>query len=166
MKPVPQEVVASGPPGTTWFGGTVDRSTMTLRVGAKVRSESVDKEVIAGLLGCKPDQGKSRHWSLHAPDEREADLDSQVGWILSRLTGDLSVWKKITEDYRVDLFCGLFLERGNRGVTLAPKTMEALGSRGIELGLDIYGPENEPNHPLQPTPASVTPVAGQPSRHP
>ena len=77
---------------------------MTLRVMAKVRGESVDKKEVSRLLGCDPDETKRQSWSLHAPDKEEADLDAQVDWILARVTGDLSVWKKITEDYRVDLF--------------------------------------------------------------
>lgn len=141
MKPVPPHIIASGPPGTKWFGGAVDRSTMTLRVMAKVRGESVDKKEVAQLLGCESDQQKSKHWSLDALASETADLDSQVSSILSRLTADLAVWKKIVAGYRVDLFCGLYLERSNRGVTLAPQTMVDLGSRGIELGFDIYAPE-------------------------
>ena len=61
-------------------------------------------------------------------------------------------------DYRVDLFCGLFLERPNRGVTLMPKTMTEIGVRGIKLGFDIYAPETEPNQ--SPKPAAVDQVGG------
>lgn len=140
MKPVPPHILAGGPPGTEWFGGTVDRSSMCLRVMAKIRGESVDKVEVARLLGCASDQEKLRHWSLHAPDAEEADLDAQVAWILSRVTSNAEVWSKVAAEYRVDLFCGLHLERQNRGVSLAPKTMAALGVRGIEIGFDIYGP--------------------------
>lgn len=140
MKPVPLHIVASGPLGTEWFGGAVDRSTMTLRVMAKARGESIDKKEVSRLLACESDQQKYRHWSLHAPDKEEANLDAQVAWILHRVTSDLSIWKKITAEYRVDLFCALYLERKNRGVTLSPKTMEELGRRGIEIGFDIYAP--------------------------
>jgi len=149
MKPVPTHIIASGPPGTAWFGGAVDRSTMTLRVMAKVRGESVDKKEVSRLLGCDSDETKRQSWSLHAPDKEEADLDAQIDWILARVSSDLSVWKKITEAYRVDLFCGLLLERSNRGVTLTPKTMTELGARGIEIGFDIYAQETEPNQALQ-----------------
>ena len=113
---------------------------MALRVMAKVRGESVDKKEIARLLRCESDLEKLRHWSLHAPDEKEADLDSQVAWILARLTSDASVWKRVARDYRLDMFCAVHLERSNRGVSLSPKTMADLGARGIELGFDIYAP--------------------------
>ena len=140
MKPVPPHIIASGPPGTDWFGGAVDRSTMTLRVMAKVRGESVDKKEITRLLGCESEEKKFRHWSLSAPDQEEADLDAQVAWILARVTTDVSVWKKATALYRVDIFCALYLDRASRGVSLSPKTMTDLGARGIELGFDIYAP--------------------------
>lgn len=140
MKPAPPHVIASGPPGTEWFGGAVDRSTMALRVMAKVRGESVDRKEVSRLLGCESDQEKLRHWSLHAPEKKEADLDSQVAWILGRLTGDLIVWKKLSSEYRLDIFCALYLERPNRGVSLSPKTMADLAARGIEIGFDIYAP--------------------------
>lgn len=140
MEQVSPRIVASGPPGTEWFGGAVDRSTMTLRVMAKVRGESVDKEEIARLLCCESDQQKLRHWSLHAPDSGEGDLDLQVAWILSRVTVDTDVWKKIVAEYRVDLFCALYLERSNRGASLSPTTMAELGARGVEIGFDIYAP--------------------------
>ena len=156
MKTVPQHIIASGPPGTEWFGGAVDHSTMTLRVMAKIRGENVDKKEVTELLGCESDQQKFKHWSLHAPDSEESDLDSQVDWILSRLTADLAVWQKVVSDHRVDLFCGLYLERSNRGVTLSPRIMAELGSRGIELGFDIYTPERPIQSP-QRTPAAARP---------
>ena len=109
MKPVPDHIVASGPPGTVWFGGAVDCSTLTLRVMSKDGGDSVDKDEVTRLLCCECNREKSLHWSLGAPENEPADLDAQVDWILSRVTHDLSVWRKITEDYRVDLFCGLLL---------------------------------------------------------
>lgn len=140
MRPVPPHIAASGPAGTEWFGGAVDRSAMTLRVRSKVRGEGVDKKEVSRLLGRESDRQKFRHWSLNAPDNEGADLDAQIAWLLDRVTHDLSVWKKVTVEYRVDLFCALYLERKNRGVTLSPKTMAELGTRGIEIDFDIYAP--------------------------
>ena len=140
MKPVPPHIIASGPPGAEWFGGSVDRSTMTLRVMARVRGERIDKKEVAQILGCESDNQRPGHWSLQAPDSTEGDLDSQVAWILSRVTADLAIWKKVVTEYRVDLFCSLYLERPNRGTSLTSKTMAELGARGIEIGFDIYTP--------------------------
>ena len=135
MKPVPPEIASSAPEGTEWFGGAVDRSTMTLRVhcGAEQRAR------VSRLLGLEPSEVR-RSLRLSAPDSANSDLDAQVEWILSRLSSDLAAWRQVTSECKVDLFCGLFLERTNRGVTLEPETMRKLADRGIHLGFDIYAP--------------------------
>jgi Domain of unknown function (DUF4279) len=152
LKAIPKHIISSGPPGTVWFGGPVDRSKMSLRVRAKVRGESADKDAISRALGVQSDQQNLRLWSLHAPDQEDADVDAQVDWLLARVTSDLSIWARVVAEYRDDLFCGLFLERTNRGISLSPKTMAALGQRGIEMGFDIYAPEPEPNQSTDPMP--------------
>lgn len=133
MKPVPPEIASSAPEGTEWFGGAVDRSAMTLRV----HCPPDQREAVSLLLGHEPGEGQ-RSWRLSAPDSANADLDTQVEWILSRLSSDLAAWRQVTSKYKVDLFCGLFLERANRGVTLEPETMRKVADRGIQLGFDIY----------------------------
>ena len=135
MKPIPQNILESAPDGTQWYGGAVDRSTMTLRINC----ETSECEVVSELVGCTSDNPK--RWRVAAPDSEGADLDAQVNSILSRLTSDLGVWQQLSSKYQVDLFCGLFLERPNRGVTLRAETMAQLGARGISFGFDIYAPE-------------------------
>lgn len=138
MKSVPPEIEASGPEGTQWFGGAVDRSIMTLRVACS----GEECEAVSRLLnysGSTP----AKRWRLSAPDSSGSNLDEQTHWILSRLTTDLGIWKQLTSQYKIDLFCGLFLERPNRGVTLGPDTMRQLADRGIEIGFDIYAPDHE-----------------------
>jgi hypothetical protein len=78
-------------------------------------------------------------WRLQAEDSVPEDVNGQVAQILGQLTSDLGVWKSLVERFDVDLFCGWFLEKSNEGVTLAPDTLLALGQRGIELDVDIYG---------------------------
>jgi hypothetical protein len=116
---------------------------MSLRVMAKPGRGSVDSVAIGELLGCPTDSKDARAWRLHAPPSEGADLDAQVAWLLSRVTADVEIWKNVTQEYRVDLFCGLFLERQNRGVTLSPQTLLNLGNRGIAFGFDIYGPNKD-----------------------
>lgn len=165
MKPVPPDVVASGPPGTQWFGGRVDRSTASLRVMARARGGRVDKEELSRLLGHESDREKFRHWCLHAPASGDGDVDGQILWILQRLTPDVSIWKKIAAEYRVDVFCGLFLERSNREITVSAATMAELGDRGIELGFDIYAPDTpEKNHVPDPTLPVMAPAGQEPRR--
>jgi hypothetical protein len=135
MKLIPENILASGPESTQWYGGAVDRSTMTLRINC----ETSELAAVSKLVGCTSNDPK--HWRVSAPDSQGADLDDQVNTILARLTSDLSVWQLLSSKYQVDLFCGLFLERPNRGVTLRADTMTQLGARGISFGFDIYAPD-------------------------
>ena len=155
MNNPPEKLIASAPNGTVWFGGPVDRSKLSLRIFG----ESVDPTVITSILGHEPTKGRKKgdkwtmsgrefeakkgSWILSAPESRQADIDFQVDWIFGRLTEDLSVWKKITAEYDVDLFSGLFLEASNRGICISPNTMEKISSRGIKLGFRIYGYDPE-----------------------
>jgi hypothetical protein len=135
MKPIPQNILDSAPDGTQWYGGAVDRSTMTLRI----KCETSECDAVSKLIGCTSVNPK--HWRIVAPDSQGADLDAQVSSILSRLTSDLGVWQQLSSKYQVDLFCGLFLDRPNRGVRLLAETMAQLGARGISFGFDIYAHE-------------------------
>ena len=135
MKPVPDNILNSAPEGTQWYGGAVDRSTMALRIDC----EASECEAVSNLVGCTSDSPK--RWRVAAPDSRGADLDAQINAILARLTLDLGVWRQVSSKYRVDLFCGLFLERPNRGVTLRAETMVQLAARNLSIGFDIYAPE-------------------------
>jgi hypothetical protein len=85
---------------------------------------------------------KSGQWRLHATETEPEDLDGQVAELLGKLTNDLEIWKGLASRFRIDLLCGWYMAEWNEGVTIAPKTLKALGDRGIELALDIYGHNN------------------------
>jgi ribosomal protein L19 len=110
---------------------------MTLRIACSTEEERVAVSKLLEHAAGDP----TKRWRLAAPDSANSDLDAQAHWILSRLTSDLGIWRQITSKYKVDLFCGLFLERPNRGISLSPQTMRQLADRGIEIGFDIYAPD-------------------------
>lgn len=125
---------------------SVDLSKASLRVMAKQRGLILTPEERLGIsasLQTTHDGGTGRIWCLKAPESRGADLDGQISVILDQLTPDLAVWQCLAGNYRLDLFVGLFMESLNRGVEISPASMQALASRGILLGLDIYGPVGE-----------------------
>lgn len=133
--------------------GALERSVATLRVSG----DDLRPEEITALLGASPTHaqikgetlvsasGRERiarfgMWRLRAKDTEPEDLNAQVEELLAQLTPDLAVWRELSERYRIDLFCGLFMANGNDGVSIAPRILLALGERGIELELDIYSP--------------------------
>ena len=82
-------------------------------------------------------------WRLDAPNAEPEDLDGQIKNILGKLTSDLSVWRSLADEFEIDLFCGLFMEKQNEGLNLSAESLALLGQRGIELALDIYDGREE-----------------------
>jgi hypothetical protein len=68
------------------------------------------------------------------------DLDSQIDQLLAPLSGDLSVWLRLSSDFDADIYCGLFMQEECEGLGLSPRTLSRLGERGLVLNLEIYGP--------------------------
>jgi hypothetical protein len=56
------------------------------------------------------------------------------------LTADLSVWRALAAKYKPDLFVGLFLKESYEGIEISAECLDILSSRGVSLGLCIYGP--------------------------
>jgi hypothetical protein len=131
------------------------------KVTLRITGDALVPDEITRLLGCAPTHtrrkgdvirskvtGRERiaptgTWQLEAEARDPADLDRRVNEVLDRMTEDPEVWARLSQAFRIDLFCGLFMERSNEGMALSPSTLAALGGRGIELSLDVYGPVEE-----------------------
>jgi hypothetical protein len=136
----------------------LERSVVSLRIFG----DSLVPDEITKILGAHPTKSQikgetllskntginrianSGMWRLNAEESKPENLDGQIKELLSKLTDDLEIWAKIKEQFEVDLFCGLFMGVWNEGLSISPQTLAAIGLRGIELGLDIYGPDEEP----------------------
>jgi hypothetical protein len=124
----------------------------------RFRGDDLEPDAITRLLGAEPshanrngDRRRSKRsgqeyapyrtagWSLQALDREPGDLDGQVVEILLELTNDLAAWAQLSA-YKPELFCGLFMKGGNEGLTISSETLKMLADRGIEIGLDVYGP--------------------------
>ncbi len=133
----------------------LSRSVATLRI----IGDDLNPDEISSLLECEPTYAttkgqiivsksgrervaKSGGWDIDAPSSEPENLDRQVSFILEKLNKDLKVWGKLKFKYKMDLFCGLFMNTSDEGLTISPKTLEELGRRGIELGLCLYAPDN------------------------
>lgn len=77
-------------------------------------------------------------WRLVSQRRSPADLDAQIGELLSAMNDDLEAWKTLAGRFRGRIFCGLFLASGNDGLTLRPETLLMIGQRSLLLDLDIY----------------------------
>lgn len=135
----------------------ISRSAATLRISG----DDLVPDDITRLLGASPTHAQTKGdkivgkktgnvrvarfgmWRLQAPKYKPEDIDGQIAMIFDQLTNDLSVWESISRRYKMDLFCGLFMECTNEGMELPPQSLFLLGSRGITIGLDIYGPVSD-----------------------
>ncbi len=132
-----------------------ERSSATLRIAGDL----LVPDKISSMLGSVPTHSqhmgdelgnstgrvsiaRTGMWRLEASDREPEDLCGQIDEILGKLTNDLAIWADIHQNFRVDLFCGLFMGSGNDGISLPPDRLQALGERGIELELDIYSSTN------------------------
>lgn len=140
---------------------TIGRSVASLRI----MGDDLAPGEISDLLGCAATKSQTKDqvfrsgasgreriarfgmWMLEVTELSPSDPDAQVAELLSKLSPDLGVWNKITGRYRADVFFGMFMAEWNEGFSLSPDTCIALGSRGIEVGFDIYGPDEEEVQP-------------------
>lgn len=121
-------------------------------------SDDLDPSQISEVLGAQPTVGVRKggiwktgkgvekiavtgSWRLSFERRSPGDLDGQIQEILAKLTNDTAAWRLLSEQYNGRVFCGLFLASGNEGVRLEPRTVTAMGQRGLILDLDIYGSE-------------------------
>jgi Domain of unknown function (DUF4279) len=135
---------------------TIARATATLRI----IGDTLVPTDITTMLGVAPTSGQRKGeellgksgatriakfgmWRLQASETSPADLDAQVREILAKVSQDTSVWSKIASEFDVDLWCGWFLDKENEGLGISASTLRELGSRGIELSLDIYAGDND-----------------------
>jgi Domain of unknown function (DUF4279) len=141
------------PEGTVWFGGPVDEATATFAV----RGDALDPSEVTRLLGCAPTRSARTGETIINPNgssrvAREGlwcvsstrsnlDIEDHLTILLSQLTSDLEVWRRLTTKFRAEFFCGLFLDARNRGFELPVPLLRQLADRGISIGFDIYAPE-------------------------
>jgi hypothetical protein len=131
-------------------GGEVDEYHICLRFFG----DDLDPEVVSSMLGAQPTSAcrkddifrgkvserveRTGRWLLNMPEKPGESFEPQIEDLLGRLTQDLAVWRELTEKYKADIFCGVWLRNWNRGMGLSPTLMHRLAERGLELGLDIY----------------------------
>jgi len=131
------------------------------KASLRVMGDDLNPSEISELLGCEPTrkmikgqpfswnkQGKPRlaksgMWRIEAAEKIPGNLDEQVNELLGKLTSNLDVWRSLSMKYKIDIFCGLFMESSMEGISLSSDSMLALGQRGIEIDFDMYCPDED-----------------------
>jgi len=123
-----------------FFGDELDPEEITARLG-KQPTAGVRKgrTWITELGGQKT--ARTGSWRLQAGDCRPGDLDRQINDLLEGLSEDLAVWADLSTRFKADIFCGIFMQEENEGISLSAKSMRELSSRGLLFDIDVYCPE-------------------------
>ena len=121
-----------------FFGDDLIPSEVTKALGSRPTTAAAKGEEYSGAGG-GAQKAHTGMWRLSTERRQPGDLDVQIKELLSTLTGDLCVWKKLTAKFDSDLFCGLWLEGFNSGQPLQASTLRLIADRSLNLDLDIYG---------------------------
>lgn len=126
-----------------FFGDDLDPDELTRLLGCQpTKSERKGEEIVGKVTGSKR-TARSGGWRLSAERREPGDLDAQISEIFDGLTNDMSIWQDLTSRFRADVFCGLFMEEGNEGISLSNETLQRLAERGLTIDFDIYASSDE-----------------------
>jgi hypothetical protein len=123
------------------FGPDLEPDKITALLGGSPSRTQRQGQQMASGEGMPPRIARFGQWRIDVPDTEPEDFDLQVCQILAGLSQDFEVWRSISQQYKVDMFCGWFMKESNEGADIKPETLAALGQRGIALALDIYAPD-------------------------
>ena len=126
-----------------FFGDDLDPDELSRLLGCPpTKSERKGEEIVGKVTGHKR-TARSGAWRLSVELREPGDFDGQISEIFERLTDDMSIWQDLTSRFRAYVFCGLFMEEGNEGISLSNETLQRLAERGLTIDFDIYDSSGE-----------------------
>ena len=125
------------------IGDDVDPDEISAMLGAEPTTSHRKGDAIHGGDGTFRRYAKSGRWSIETSsrDVDEPDIDTSLRDLLDSMTENIDIWNRLSNQFDTGLFCGIFLTDSNRGFTISPELMSALGDRDLYIGLDLYGSE-------------------------
>jgi len=118
-----------------FFGDDLDPVELTQRLGVE---PTVCHRKGDSMPNIAEQTNRTGGWLLAGERQSKSSLEAQISALFDRLSGDLAVWRDLTSRYRADLFCGLWSEAWNRGVSLSPELVMRISERGLSIGFDVY----------------------------
>jgi hypothetical protein len=125
------------------FGDDLVPAEMTSRLGCEPTAAFAKGDIRIGPKTGNRYVEKTGRWSLSAEDRRPEDIPAQIEEILGKLSSDPVVWEYLKSKYSMDFFCGMFMGSSNDGLEFTPEVLGLISARGIRLGLDVYGPDDD-----------------------
>jgi len=144
----------AGPPAPShgvWVGEPIEKYKVTLRIFG---NEGFDPDYITRVLGCRPTIAEVKgqrivtpsgtrtavenRWSLTVESNHHDEVEQGIAALLNRLPAQADLWRQLTHQYYVDIYCGLFLKTSKRGFGISPQLSRMLADRNIGIGFDLY----------------------------
>lgn len=129
-------------------------SAPNTNVSVRLTGDRLDPDEITTLLRCEPvfaiRKGDERVtgafvrkaltgvWSFELRDDKTRDFSAQVRSTLDRLSDNFDVWRRLSTQFRIELFVGVFLSDVNQGFCLSPEIVHELSVRNLQVGFDVY----------------------------
>jgi hypothetical protein len=145
---MPRKPKPTGPEGTVWFGGEIERACLWLRF----MGDDLEPEEITNLLGRTPSHSRrkgetfvrksgaartgSRILEIDLP--YEMTVEDGIPALFAQLTNDLSVWQSLTEKYKAELVCDAIVRGANQGFELPAEVVKLIAARNLTFGVDIF----------------------------
>jgi hypothetical protein len=114
-------------------------SEITALLGAEPRLGVCKAEWFTASHG-KEMQARTGMWHFDEGYESPPDLDRQIGGLFGALSKDSAVWEDLTRRFSCYVSVGGYLDGWTGGMTLHPKTLQALAERHLPIDFDIYAP--------------------------
>lgn len=127
------------------FGDTLDPAEISDLLKCSPSSSERQGEVVGPKLNFVARTGG---WKLRIERAEGSNLDQQIADLLSQMVSDVKIWRHLTSNYKVDMFCGIWLDEPGQGLGISPATLRSLAERGIALELDVYFPDTEDAQPV------------------
>ena len=133
--------IAKSTAAVRFFGDDLEPSELSALLGCEPSTQYRRGDLVSPG---RPNTRKCGAWLLAAEDRQPEALDEQLAGIFSKLTQDLEVWRALSSRFDAAVFCGLFMNESNEGFSLSRITLAALSARNLEIGFDVYDPDDEP----------------------
>jgi hypothetical protein len=118
-------------------GDELDPVEVSTELGG-ITSRAVRKGEIWHSPAGRPMVAKTGFCHYRAASMRPGDLDRQIQSLFDGLSQDTEIWLRLASHFKVELFCGAFLEEPNEGIGLSPATIMSISQRGASFELDIH----------------------------
>jgi hypothetical protein len=132
------------------IGGKPEKASVSIRFFG----DELDPNELTKLLECEPSEAykkgyvitttvmprtvKTGMWFLSVERNTEQTLEEIILELLEKLTKDLKVWKKLSEQFEISIYCGAWIMGWNRDVWFNADLLTKIAERNLSIGLAIY----------------------------